>query len=261
MLNNLVQYKKINGLDIAIYNSVAFSKLHKAGQLAKQTLDHIQPFVTQGVSTDYLNTLIHNFIIQHNAIPATLGYMDYPKSCCISINNEICHGIPSNRILKEGDILNIDVTVILDGFYGDTSKMYTVGKISKKAQKLIDVTTQCLMQAIEIVKPNVRLGDIGSVIENIAHKNGFSVVEDFCGHGIGHVFHQPPNVLHFGKAGTGLTLQEGMVFTIEPMINIGKKHSVMLKNGWTAVTRDSSLSAQQEHTIGVTSNGCTIFTQ
>ena len=255
------QLIQIADQNITIYNEKAFDKLYKAGQLAKKTLEHVGSFVKEGITTEELDKICHDYIIANNAIPATLGYHGYPKSCCISLNNEICHGIPSAKKLVKGDILNIDVTVILDGYYGDTSSMFKVGNISVVAQRLIDVTQECLNEAIKIVKPGCYLGDIGEAIQNIAHKNKFSVVEDFCGHGIGHVFHQDPNVLHYGKKGEGMQLVEGMVFTIEPMINAGKKETKMLKNGWTAVTKDFSLSAQFEHMIGITKDGNIVFTK
>lgn len=255
------QLIQIADQNITIYNEKAFDKLYKAGQLAKKTLEHVGSFVKEGITTEELDKICHDYIIANNAIPATLGYHGYPKSCCISLNNEICHGIPSAKKLVKGDILNIDVTVILDGYYGDTSSMFKVGNISVVAQRLIDVTQECLNEAIAIVKPGCYLGDIGYIIQKIAHKNKFSVVEDFCGHGIGHVFHQDPNILHYGKQGDGMQLVEGMVFTIEPMINVGKKETKMLKNGWTAVTKDFSLSAQFEHMLGVTKNGNIVFTK
>jgi methionyl aminopeptidase len=254
-------YKNIEDMQIAIYDSVSFAKLKKAGQLAKQTLLYMGSLVKEGITTNEIDKLGHEYMLKHNAKPATLGYKGYPKSCCISLNNEICHGIPSDKKLINGDILNIDVTVILDGYYGDTSAMFSVGNISPKARHLIDITKQCLDEAIMLLKPGCTLGDIGAVIQKIAHKNHFSVVEDFCGHGIGHVFHQDPQVLHYGKAGSGLVLEEGMVFTIEPMINAGKKDVRILKDGWTAVTKDFSLSAQFEHMVGITKDGAIIFTE
>ncbi len=258
---DLWSYKTIDDTEVVIYNALAFEKLKHAGKLAQKTLQYIKPFVVEGVATEELDSLINQYIIKNNAKPATLGYRGYPKSSCISINHEVCHGIPSSKKLQNGDILNIDITVILDGFYGDCSDMFSIGKVHPKAQKLIDVTNQCLNEAIAVVKAGATLGDIGAIIQKIAHSNKFSVVEDFCGHGIGHAFHLPPNILHYGKPNTGLTLEEGMVFTIEPMINIGTKDTMILKNGWTAITRDLSLSAQVEHTIGVLKDGCVVFTQ
>lgn len=235
--------------------------MRKAGRLAAQALDFITPHVQVGVSTLALNDLCHDFIIQHNAIPAPLNYKGFPKSICTSVNEVICHGIPSaTHFLKEGDILNIDVTVILDGWHGDTSRMFKIGKVQKRAALLIDVTYECLMRAIDVVKPGAFLGDIGYTIQSIAERKGFSVVRDFCGHGIGRIFHTEPQVTHFGKKGTGLVLEEGMFFTIEPMINAGRCESRTCQDGWTAVTKDQSLSAQWEHTLGVTSTGSEIFT-
>lgn len=255
------QWRETAQGNIPLYTPEAFKKLQLAGQLAAKVLTYIEPFVQEGVRTDYLDTLCHEYILAHHAVPAPLGYHGYPKATCISVNHVICHGIPSEKTLEDGDILNIDITVILNGWYGDTSRMFTIGKPSIRARKLIDTTFQCLMEAIALVKPKAYLGDIGACIANIAHSQGFSVVEDFCGHGIGHQFHQPPNVLHYGKVGTGLMLEEGMVFTIEPMINAGKKDMKILNDGWTAVTRDKSLSAQFEHMIGVNADSCIIFTQ
>ncbi len=261
-MNKYFKNTIISGKNIPIYNSSYFSKLQEAGLLAYKTLKHVEKFIKEGISTLELNDICHDFMLRHNAIPATLGYNGFPKSSCISLNDVICHGIPSsNTILKNGDILNIDVTVILNGWYGDTSCMYTVGNISPTAQKLIDVTKQCLDEAINIVKPGVHLGTIGHLIEEIAHKNNFSVVEEFCGHGIGRKFHHEPNILHYGKKDTGLQLKPGMVFTIEPMINEGTKHSIVMDDNWTAKTKDGSLSAQFEHMIGVTEKGCVIFTK
>ena len=237
-----------------------FLKMHKAGKLAAQVLDYINDFIEPDITTSYLNDLCHQFIIENNAIPAPLNYKGFPKSTCISVNHVVCHGIPGDKILKNGDILNIDVTVILDGWYGDTSRMFYVGKPSAKAKILTKITYECLMIGIETVKPGETLGDVGFAIQSHAEKNGFSVVRDFTGHGLGTVFHTSPTVLHYGKPKTGLILEEGMFFTIEPMINSGKHNVKILSDGWTAVTRDKSLSAQFEHSIGVTSEGCEIFT-
>ena len=237
-----------------------FLKMHKAGKLAAQVLDYINDFIEPDITTNYLNDLCHQFIIENNATPAPLNYKGFPKSTCISVNHVVCHGIPGDKILKNGDILNIDVTVILDGWYGDTSRMFYVGKPSAKAKILTKITYECLMIGIETVKPGKTLGDIGFAIQSHAEKNGFSVVRDFTGHGLGTVFHTSPTVLHYGEPKTGLILEEGMFFTIEPMINSGKHDVKILSDGWTAVTRDKSLSAQFEHSIGVTSSGCEIFT-
>ncbi|MCH4090800.1 type I methionyl aminopeptidase [Acetobacter sp.] len=245
---------------IILHTEADFQGLRAAGKLAAETLDMITEHVRPGVTTGELDTIIHEFTLKNNATPATLGYRGYPKSCCISINHVVCHGIPGDRKLLDGDILNIDVTCILDGWYGDSSRMYIAGKAPKKAEKLIDVTYECMMAGIEQVRPGATLGDIGHAIQTIAEKQRYSVVEDFCGHGIGRTFHAAPNILHFGKPGTGLELKAGMVFTIEPMINIGRPEVKILEDGWTAVTRDRSLTAQFEHMLGVTENGYEIFT-
>ena len=237
-----------------------FEGMRKAGHLAAQTLDFIEPYVKEGVTTQELNDLCHEFIVSHGAIPAPLNYKGFPKSICTSVNHVVCHGIPGPKRLEKGDILNIDVTVILDGWHGDTSRMFAIGKISLIAQKLIDATYEAMMRAIEIVRPGAHLGDIGHAIQSYAESKGFSVVRDFCGHGLGRVFHADPDVLHYGKPHTGAELQEGMFFTVEPMVNAGKYDIKILGDGWTAVTRDKSLSAQFEHSIGVTSTGYEIFT-
>ena len=246
---------------IPLYSEEGFAKMRVAGQMAAKTLDFITPHVVEGVDTEKLDNMMHEFISDHGAIPAPLNYKGFPKATCISVNNVICHGIPApDKILKNGDVLNIDVTTIVDGWYGDTSRMYAVGKPSIKAQRLMDVTYQCLMEAIAAVKPGLTLGDIGHIIQTRAEAERFSVVRDFCGHGIGTQFHTPPSVLHYGQPNSGLKLEEGMIFTIEPMINEGRYDSKILSDGWTAVTRDRKLSAQFEHTIGVTANGVEIFT-
>jgi methionyl aminopeptidase len=255
-----MNYFDHTGKQVKIHAEADFVKMRLAGKLAAETLDYITPFVKPGVTTDELNTLCHNFITENGAIPAPLNYRGFPKSICTSVNHVICHGIPGPKVLKSGDSLNIDVTVILDGWYGDTSRMFHVGKPTVKAQKLIETTYECLMDAIEIVKPGMTLGDIGHVIQSKAERRGYSVVREFCGHGIGQVFHTAPEVLHYGKPDTGMKLAPGMFFTIEPMINVGKPDMRILADDWTAVTRDKSLSAQFEHTIGVTENGCEIFT-
>ena len=244
-----------------IYEPEDFEGMRKAGRLAAETLDYITPFVKLGVSTGEIDDLARDFIEKNKAIPACLGYRGYPKTTCISINHVICHGIPDyERKFTSGDIFNIDVTVILDGWYGDTSRMYYTGKLGVKQKRLVDVTYECLMRGIDVVKPGARMGDIGAVIEEYAHKYGYSIVDMFCGHGLGRNFHEAPNVMHCGRKGTGALLEEGMFFTIEPMINIGKKDGIILQDGWTAVTRDKSLSAQFEHSLGVTKNGCEVFT-
>lgn len=248
-------------MTITIHNAADFIKMRAAGRLAAEILDFITPFVKAGVTTDELNNLCHNKIIENGAIPAPLNYRGFPKSICTSINHVVCHGIPSEKPLKDGDIVNIDVTVILDGWYGDTSRMYFVGEPSIKAKRLTQITYDCMMLGINQVKPGATLGDIGNAIQTYAEKNGFSVVRDYCGHGIGRVFHTDPNVVHYGKKGQGLVLQEGMFFTVEPMINAGSHETLLSKHdGWTVTTRDKSLSAQFEHTIGVTKDGFEIFT-
>ena len=249
-------------MTITIHKSEDFEKMRIAGKLAGEILDYITPFVEVGVTTNYLNDLCHKKIIENNAIPAPLNYRGFPKSICTSVNHVICHGIPSDKILKNGDILNIDVTVIVDGWHGDTSRMYFVGNdIPIKAKKLTQITYECMMMGIEKVKPEIHLGEIGFVIQNHAEKHGFSVVRDYCGHGIGKVFHAEPSVLHYGKKNSGILLKEGMFFTIEPMINVGTFETLLSKHdGWTVTTRDKSLSAQFEHTIGVTKDGFEIFT-
>lgn len=243
-----------------IYLKDDFACLRKAGELAAYILDYITPFVKEGITTLELDKLCHDEIIKHGAIPAPLGYNGYTKSICTSLNHVVCHGIPSGRKLSDGDILNIDVTVILNGWYGDTSRMYVIGKPSQKALELINVTYEAMMFAISLVKPGVFLGDIGHAIQSFVEAKKFSVVRDYCGHGIGRVFHDNPAVLHFGKPGTGMQLFPGHVFTIEPMINVGGYKTKLLSDGWTAITADRSLSAQFEHTIGVTEEGCEIFT-
>ena len=245
---------------IELHSKDSFSKMHDAGKLAAEVLDYITDYVKPNVSTGYLNDLCHEFILKNNAIPAPLNYRGFPKSTCISVNHVVCHGIPGEKILDNGDILNIDITVILDGLYGDTSRMFFVGEPGKKARFLTKITYECLWLGIETVKPGSTTGDIGYAIQTHAEKNGLSVVRDFTGHGLGKVFHSPPTILHYGKPNTGDVLEEGMIFTIEPMINLGKYDVKILSDNWTAVTRDKSLSAQFEHSIGVTSNGYEVFT-
>ncbi len=246
---------------IAIHAPEAFEGMRRAGRLAAETLDYITPFCTPGITTEELDRLCHEFILKHNAIPAPLNYKGYPKATCISINHVVCHGIPGPKKVADGDIANIDVTVILDGWYGDTSRMYLFGdKVPVKARKLVDVTYESMMAGINAVRPGATLGDIGHAIQVIAEGNRFSVVRDFCGHGIGRIFHTPPSVVHHGDPGEGPVLEPGMFFTIEPMINAGSWETKVLNDGWTAVTRDRSLSAQFEHTVGVTETGVEIFT-
>ena len=246
--------------NIVIHNKKEIEGMRKAGKLAAKVLDYITPFVITGCTTESLNKKCHNFIIKNNAIPAPLNYKGFPKSICTSVNHVICHGIPSEKILIDGDIINIDITVILDGWHGDTSRMFWVGNPSIKAKKLTQVTFDSMWKGIKQVKPGNTLGDIGYSIQKYAEQNGYSVVREFCGHGIGKVFHDNPSVLHYGNKGEGTILKEGMFFTIEPMINIGNYEMKILNDGWTAVTKDKSLSAQFEHTVSVTSSGYEIFT-
>ena len=247
-------------LKVNLHNKNDFEKMHKAGRLAADVLDYITDFVKPDVTTEYLDKLCHDFIINNNAIPAPLYYKGYPKSTCISVNHVVCHGIPGMKLLKNGDILNIDITVIFDGWHGDTSRMFFVGEPSTKAKILTRVTYECMMLGIEQIKPGKTLGDIGYAIQTHAEKNGFSVVRDFTGHGLGKLFHTAPTILHYGERNTGLVIEKGMFFTVEPMINSGKHDVKILSDGWTAVTKDKSFSAQFEHSIGVTSKGYEIFT-
>ena len=238
----------------------AFEKTKIAGSIAAGALDEVNKIIKPGISTNEIDKVCYEFINDNKAFSAPLFYRGFPKSCCTSANHVVCHGIPSDKVLKEGDIVNVDVTAIKEGWHGDTSRTFKIGEISIKAEKLINVTYEAMMKAIKIVKDGVHLGDIGSTIQAHVESAGFSVVQDFCGHGIGKKFHKEPNVLHYGEKGTGEKIREGMIFTIEPMINIGNYETKTLKDGWTAVTKDKSLSAQFEHTIGVTKNGCEIFT-
>ena len=246
--------------NITIHPSVDFAPMRAAGRLAAETLDMITDHVRPGVTTGALDRICHDFILAHGATPSPLNYRGYPKSVCISINHVVCHGIPGDRTLDAGDVANIDVTVTLNGWFGDSSRMYCAGPPSTKARNLIDVTHEALMRGIAAVKPGARFGDIGHAIQSYAESQRFSVVRDFCGHGIGRVFHAAPNVLHFGRRGEGPLLKAGMFFTIEPMINAGRPEVKVLDDGWTAVTRDRSWSAQFEHMIGVTETGVEIFT-
>ena len=239
----------------------SFQQIKIAGNLAAETLDEVTSYVKPGVTTDKLDKICYEFIRDNGGYSAPLFYKGFPKSCCTSINHVICHGIPTNRILKEGDIINIDVTSIVNGWHGDTSRMFYVGEVSVKCKNLVSATYDSMMKAISIIKNGIKLGDIGEVIQTFVEKKGFSVVRDFCGHGIGKVFHEPPNILHYGKRGEGIKLETGMIFTVEPMINEGLYNTKLLKDGWTAVTKDKSLSAQFEHTVGVTDDGCEIFTE
>ncbi len=258
-MNNKIIFDQYEN-PVTIHTNEDFQKMRKAGSLASQVLDFITPYVRESVTTNKLDKLCHDFIVSKGAIPAPLNYKGFPKSICTSVNHVVCHGIPSDKTLKDGDIINIDITVILNQWHGDTSRMFFIGKESIKAKKLVDVTFKCMWEGIKQVKPGNTLGDIGNAIQKYAEKNNYSVVRDFCGHGIGKVFHCAPNILHYGQTGQGMKLQKGMIFTIEPMINLGKKDIKILNDGWTAVTRDRKLSAQYEHTIGVTDNGYEIFT-
>lgn len=247
---------------VSIKTAEEIEKMRIAGELAADVLMMITPYVKAGITTDELNQICHDYIVnEQKAIPAPLNYHGFPKSICTSVNHVICHGIPGEKKLKDGDIINIDVTVIKDGYHGDTSKMFLVGQTSILAQRLCRVARESMMIGIDMVKPGVRLGDIGHAIQQYAEKENFSVVREYCGHGIGTVFHEEPQVLHYGTPGTGMTLKPGMTFTIEPMINAGKRHVRQLPDGWTVVTKDRSLSAQWEHTILVTETGHEILTK
>jgi methionyl aminopeptidase len=245
---------------IKIHGPEAFARMRRAGRLAAEALDMITEYVQPGVSTDRLDEIALDFILANDALPATLNYRGYTKFLCTSINHVVCHGIPGPRPLREGDIVNIDITVIVDGWHGDSSRMYPVGEVSRKAERLIHVTHESLMRGISAIKPGNTVGDIGYAIQLYAEAERCSVVRDFCGHGLGLVFHDRPNILHYGEPSEGPVLEPGMLFTVEPMINLGKPHVKMLSDGWTAVTRDRSLSAQFEHSVGVTENGCEVFT-
>ena len=246
---------------IKLHGPEGFAGMRKAGRLAAELLDFITPYVKPGVTTDELDRLCHGFTLDHGAVSAPLNYKGFPRSICTSVNHVVCHGIPGDRKLVEADILNIDVTPIVDGWHGDSSRMYLVGeRVALKARRLVDVTHEALMRGIAAVRPGAYLGDIGHAIQTYVEAQRFSVVRDFCGHGVGRIFHDAPSVLHFGNRGEGPELRPGMIFTIEPMINAGRHEVKILGDGWTAVTKDRSLSAQFEHTIGVTSEGCEIFT-
>ena len=245
---------------IRIHDPADFEGMHRAGRLAAEILDAIAPQVVPGVTTEALDLAIERMIDAAGATSATIGYRGYQHASCISVNHVVCHGIPGPKQLKDGDILNIDVTVIVEGWFGDTSRMFVAGSPSRKAERLIDVTHDALMEGIAAVRPGNTFGDIGAAIQRFVEGQRMSVVRDFCGHGLGRVFHAPPNVLHYGRAGTGPVLEEGMFFTIEPMVNIGRPETKILADEWTAVTRDKSLSAQFEHAVGVTASGCEVFT-
>jgi methionyl aminopeptidase len=264
--NQMVNYIEAAGAPlkntgaIRLYGPEAFEGMRAACQLTARCLDALVDIVKPGVTTDEIDRFILAFGLDHGALPATLNYRGYTKSSCTSINHVVCHGIPNDKPLREGDVVNIDVTFILNGWHGDASRMYPVGIIKRAAERLLEVTYECLMLGIAAVKPGARTGAIGEAIQTFAEAERCSVVRDFCGHGVGQLFHDTPNILHYGRANEGPEIREGMIFTIEPMINLGRPHVKVLADGWTAVTRDRSLSAQYEHTIGVTADGCEIFT-
>jgi methionyl aminopeptidase len=245
---------------IKLHGRDAFAGMHKAGRLAAETLDMLVPHMVPGVTTREIDRLIYEFVLANGGVPATLGYRGYTHSSCISINHVVCHGIPDDRQLKSGEIVNVDVTPIVDGWHGDSSRMYLIGDVPLKARRLVDVTYDCLMLGIEQAKPGNTMGDVAHAIQRYAESHRYGVVRDFCGHGLGRLFHDAPEVVHVGRPGTGPELKPGMIFTIEPMINIGRPDVKLLNDGWTAVTRDRSLSAQFEHSIGITEDGCEIFT-
>lgn len=245
---------------IKIHDAAAFEGMRRAGRLAAESLDMLTEHVRPGVTTNTLDRLLFDFAIANDAFPATLDYRGYTKSICTSINHVVCHGIPDDKPLREGDIVNIDATLIVDGWHGDSSRMYAVGEIPRRAARLIEVTYQALMIGVAAVKPGATTGDIGAAIQDYAEGERCTIVREFCGHGIGRLFHDEPNILHYGRRGEGVVLKPGMFFTVEPMVNLGRPHVKVLGDGWTAVTRDRSLSAQFEHTVGVTEAGCEIFT-
>ena len=245
---------------IRLYGAEAFEGMRKACQLTARCLDALAEVAKPGVTTNEIDRFVFEFGMDHGALPATLNYRGYTKSTCTSINHVVCHGIPNEKPLREGDVVNIDVTYVLDGWHGDSSRMYPVGEIKRAAERLLEITHESLMLGIAAVKPGVRTGAIGEAIQTFAEAERCSVVRDFCGHGVGRLFHDAPNILHYGRANEGPEIREGMIFTIEPMINLGRPHVKVLSDGWTAVTRDRSLSAQYEHTVGVTADGCEIFT-
>ena len=246
---------------IKLHGPEAFEGMRKAGQLAAEVLDMLVPYVKPGVTSGELDRLTYDFVIAAGAVPATVFYRGYSHSLCTSINHVVCHGIPGSKKLVSGDIVNIDVTVVVDGWHGDTSRMYLVGDVPLKARRLVEVTYECLMRGIDAARPGATLGDVGHAIQSHAESQRYSVVRDFCGHGLGRVFHDAPNVVHVGRPGKGVVLKPGMLFTIEPMINLGRADVKVLDDGWTAVTRDRSLSAQFEHSVGITADGCEIFTK
>jgi len=249
-------------MSITIKSSADIEKMRIAGRLAAEVLEMISEYVTAGITTGELDEICHNYITEHQqAIPAPLNYRGFPKSICTSVNHVVCHGIPSDKKLKDGDIINIDVTVIKDGYHGDTSKMFYIGEPTIRAKRLVELTYQCMSDAIKLIKPGITLGDIGHCIQSLAESNNFSVVREYCGHGIGRVFHEDPQILHYGRPNSGLKLEKGMTFTIEPMVNIGKRHVKLLPDEWTVVTKDRSLSAQWAHTVLVTDSGYEVLTQ
>ena len=265
----MTEYLTVSAQDLAearshvikLHGPDGFAGMRAAGHLAASILDALVAHVVPGVTTGELDDIVHRMTVEAGAVPATLGYRGFTKSCCTSINHVVCHGIPADKALKDGDVVNIDVTPQLDGWHGDTSRMYLVGDVSLKARKLVDVTYECLMLGLEQARPGNHLGDIAHAIQSHAEKHRYGVVRDFCGHGVGRLFHDSPEVIHAGRPGTGPELRPGMIFTVEPMINLGRADCKLLDDGWTAVTRDRSLSAQFEHSIGITDDGCEIFTK
>ena len=245
---------------IKLYGAEAFAGMRKAGRLVAECLDQLVPVVRAGIPTDEIDRFVYAFAMDHGALPATLMYRGYTKSTCTSLNHVVCHGIPNDKPLKDADIVNVDVTLILDGWHGDSSRMYTIGEVPRRAERLIEVTYEAMMRGIAAVRPGGTTGDIGHAIQTYVEAQHMSVVRDFCGHGLGRLFHDEPNIVHVGRPGEGVVLKPGMLFTVEPMINLGRPHVKVLSDGWTAVTRDRSLSAQFEHTIGVTQSGVEIFT-
>jgi methionyl aminopeptidase len=264
----MTEYQAISGTEILprtsaikLHGPEGFAGMRAAGRLAASVLDALVPHVVPGVTTQSIDDMVYRLMLEGGGVPATLGYRGFTGSCCTSINHVVCHGIPGERTLKDGDIVNIDVTAILDGWHGDTSRMFLVGNVGVKARRLVDVTYECMICGIAAARPGAHLGDIGHAIQTYAEANRYGVVRDFCGHGVGRVFHDSPEIVHAGRPGTGPELRPGMFFTIEPMINIGKPAVKLLDDGWTAVTRDRSLSAQFEHSVGITEDGCEIFTK
>jgi methionyl aminopeptidase len=249
-----------NSGQIKLYSKDDFAAMHRAGRLTAECLDEIARLIHPGITTEAIDQFVYDYALDHGALPATLGYKGYWKSTCTSINHVVCHGIPGPKPLREGDIINIDVTLIVDGWHGDSSRMYPVGEVKRAAQRLMDVTYEAMMRGIAEIKPGATTGDIGAAIQDYAEAERCSVVRDFCGHGVGRLFHDAPNILHYGNRGDGVELKEGMIFTVEPMINLGRPQVKVLPDGWTAVTRDRSLSAQFEHSVGVTADGVDIFT-